>query len=386
MTSQPKTPFISNCDADAPLRIGVVAGCLNGEHVRGIGRYVHEVVQQAQVLVDADWTLYGDNPGRPMRVPQGARIQGQVFAFRGDRLHLWEQMGLPLRAQRDQLHLLHCTEGTLPWWQPVPTVVTLHDTMAWLDEPSSAVERAYWRHVQPAALHKAAAIITISKSSQRDILARWPTLADRLTVIYHGISEDCFLEDGHGPPDALARAVDRARYLVYLGGPMERKRFGWALRVLEECPERDLHLIACGFGEKDRVRATTLLPNHLAGRVHFAPFLEDSELRKLYRGAEAVLYPTLYEGFGFPVVEAHAAGVPCLFSPGGSLAELVGPLAFVAPSEDLAAWVRNLQQVLSLGERRRELAAAGRSWARQFSWRHSSEAHLDVFRDVIQRR
>ena len=61
-------------------------------------------------------------------------------------------------------------------------------------------------------------------------------------------------------------------------------------------------------------------------RVHFAPFLEDAELQQLYRGATAVLYPTLYEGFGFPVVEAHAAGVPCIFSALGSLAELVGPV------------------------------------------------------------
>jgi alpha-1,3-rhamnosyl/mannosyltransferase len=128
------------------------------------------------------------------------------------------------------------------------------------------------------------------------------------------------------------------------------------------------------------------LPPDLKSRVHFAPFLSDAELRALYGAAVAVLYPTLYEGFGFPVVEAQAAGVPVVFSAVSSLSELIGPLALVAATDDLQGWCRALHDSLSMGDRRLSLAAEARSWAQRFSWQASLAAHLDVYRDVAARR
>jgi len=373
----------SPLSAPQDLKVGLVACCLNAEHVRGMGRYVFELVRQSDGLAPVDWTLYGEDPRRPLRVPPARRVRGEVFAFRGDRFHLWEQVGLPRQAARDAVDLLHCTEGTLPWWQPVPTIVTVHDTLAWEERPDVLGERLYFDRLQAAALHRCAAVVTISESSRRDIERKWPRLAGKLTVIPHGIADDCFIEDEPGPPPALQPALGTARYLVYLGGPMARKRFDWALRVLADSPDTSLRLVGCGFGAAARDAATTALPTALRERVVFAPFLEDAELRRLLRGAMAVLYPTLYEGFGFPVVEAHAAGVPCLFSAVGSLAELVGPLSFVVPTDDLAAWGEALARALALeGEARLARVRAGRDWARQFSWRRSCEAHLAVYRQV----
>ncbi|MFY9510536.1 MAG: glycosyltransferase family 1 protein, partial [Rubrivivax sp.] len=331
-------PAASVRPSNGDLHVGLVACCLNAEHVRGMGRYVYELVRQSDGLAPVSWTLYGEDPRRPLRQPPARQVQAKVFPFRGDRFHLWEQIGLPRQARRDAVQVLHCTEGSLPWWQPVPTVVTVHDTLAWDERPDTAVERAYLDHLQVAALHRCAAVVTISESSRRDIVAKWPRLADKLTVIPHGIADDCFLDDAAELPAALQTTVGGAPYAVYVGGPMARKRFDWALKVLADQPAQDLHLVACGFGAAARESASATVPAGLRQRVHFAPFLEDAELRRLYRGAVAVLYPTLYEGFGFPVVEAHAAGVPCLFSAVGSLAELVGPLSFVVGTEDLPAW------------------------------------------------
>ena len=168
---------------------------------------------------------------------------------------------------------------------------------------------------------------------------------------------------------------------------MERKRFDWAVKVIAgDSSSPALKLVACGFGAAARQAATSSLDPSLVGRIIFSPFLADSELLALYKGARAVLYPTLYEGFGFPAVEAQAAGVPVIFSPLGSLTELIGPLAKVVPATDLSAWRSALQAACSLSDEARGLLTAkARVWARQFDWSQSFERHLEVYRRASDR-
>jgi alpha-1,3-rhamnosyl/mannosyltransferase len=185
-------------------------------------------------------------------------------------------------------------------------------------------------------------------------------------------------------PGELQAAIGASPYIVYMGGPLARKRFDWAVQVMAECGRPDLHLVACGFGAPARATAQSALPQALGQRVHFAPFLSDAELLALYRNAGAVIYPTLYEGFGFPAIEAQAAGVPAIFSAVGSLAELVGPLAFVVEPHDLSAWVQAVQRALAVsGPGRAGRAAAARHWAQGYSWQRSFEQHLAVYRGTL---
>lgn len=363
------------------MKIGLVARCLNTAHVRGMGRYVYELLRNSSA--DIDWHLFADDPRHPLLHPPGPRFKPDVFTFRGDRFRLWEQLGLPRRTRHLGLSLLHCTEGALPWWQPLPTVVTLHDTLAFEERPDTAGERLYWDHVVPAALRRAAHVITISESSKRDILKRWPELEPRLTVIYHGIDAAYFEPPTVPLPASLTGGLAGAAYAVYLGGPMKRKRFDWALQVLAAQPDRQLKLVACGFGESARQSARAALPRELQDRVLFAEFLSDAELHAVYAGACAVLYPTLYEGFGFPAIEAQAAGVPVIFSPLGSLAELVGPLATTVDAEDLTGWASALHQAATLSpEEKAARTTAARAWAQQFQWAESWRQHLQVYRQV----
>jgi alpha-1,3-rhamnosyl/mannosyltransferase len=367
-----------------PLNIGLVARCLNTDHVRGMGKYVLELLKCSDAGGDdARWTLLASNPALPLLHPPGPRFRTDVFEQRGDRFRLWEQWALPHRSRGYGIDLLHCTEGALPLWQPVPTVVTLHDTLAFEERPDTPGERLYWDHLIPAALHKAAHVITISESSRRDILARWPALASRLTVIHHGIDTAYFAPPEAPLPAALQQALGSSPYAVYLGGPMARKRFDWALAVLQAQPDAQLKLVACGFGARHREAARQALPAALQGRVLFAEFLSDAELIALYAGARAVLYPTLYEGFGFPAIEAQAAGVPVIMSPVGSLPELAGPLARLVPTHDLAAWAAALSAEASLSPAQRQAQAdAARQWARSFTWERSHAAHLEIYRSV----
>lgn len=367
------------------LKIGLVARCLNTEHIRGMGKYVFELLSHSKLHPEMHWRLFGDDPRYGMVTPDGANLDAEVFSFRGDRFHAWEQVGLPLRLRQRDVDLLHATEGALALWQPKPTVVTVHDTLAWEEREDTLAARTYWDHLVPAALKRSAAVVTISECSRTDILARWPWLEPKLTVIPHGIDEAYFTGERSSLPEDLARQIGAAPYAVYLGGPMKRKRADWAMEVLAASAQKNLKLVICGFGSAARRSAVAGLSPHLRERVLFAEFLSDPELRALYRGAQAVLYPTLYEGFGFPALEAQAAGVPVIFSPLGSLKELVGPLATVVPPHDLAAWVAALDETAALGEQRAERARAAARWVRRFAWSESFAKHLAVYRSVSSR-
>lgn len=360
------------------LRVGMVARTLNLHHIRGTGRYVQELLRNTTPSDGIDWVAYGHDPGKPLHLPTGFAGKTDVFDFRGDRFRLWEQLGLPLRAKRAGVQVLHCADNTAPVWQPMPTVVTIHDTVPWVEEMPDRLTHFYMHPVQRAAFRRCAAIITISENSRRDIEARWPEVSDRLVVIPHGIADDFFSDDCATLPADLLRRLGGAPYLIYLGGPQARKRFDWALELLKHCGGDHVHLVACGFEAGTDHRAT--LPADLAQRVHFAPYIGDAQLVSLYRGAVGTLYPTLYEGFGFPAVESQAAGTPVIFSPVSSLVDLVGPLSWTAPAQDFPAWLAAVREVLGLSpDARANRAQQAQAWSQRFSWRASVERHLDVY-------
>lgn len=365
------------------LHVAMAGRSMNVPHLRGTGRYEQELLRNTRAGDQLQWTAYGHNPSQPFRVPEGLIGRAEVFEFRGDRFHLWEQLGLPRKVRDSGAQLLHCAENTTPIWQPVPTLVTIHDTVPW-EEDRQGLDRFYMHDVQRMALRRCAHVITISESSRRDIVARWPFLVDRLTVIPHGIADE-FFSDVQAPlPQALQQSLGAAPYLLYLGGAQPRKRFDWAMELLARSGRSDLHLVGCGFGAG--TAPLHRIPEVLRGRVHFAPFLEDSELVTLYRGAQAAIYPTLYEGFGFPAVEAQAAGTPVLFSPVSSLVDLVGPLTWTNEAQDFDGWLASLLEVLALPAAvRAERAAAAAAWVRRFSWRSSVERHFEVYREVLER-
>ena len=374
---------LSPADPVTGLKVGLVATSLNCEHIRGMGKYLFEMTAQSQNNINLSWIFMGNDPRFALHHPKNIAATTDIFELRGDRLNFWSQFGVPHRSIRHNIDILHCAENTLPLWQPRPTVVTIHDTIPWLDP----TEPFYYQRVLPLALRRCAHVITISETSRIDILKLWPWLEPKVSVIPHGINAQYFDDRIQAPNVELTASIAGAPYVVYMGGPMERKRFDWAVKVIAgDSSSPTLKLVACGFGVAARQAATLSLDPSLVGRIIFSPFLADSELLALYKGARAVLYPTLYEGFGFPAVEAQAAGVPVIFSPLGSLTELIGPLAKVVPATDLSAWRSALQAACSLSDEARGLLTAkARVWARQFDWSQSFERHLEVYRRASDR-
>jgi glycosyltransferase involved in cell wall biosynthesis len=363
---------------ERPFRVAIDARSLNTGHLRGIGKSVFELIKRTAASGAVEWHLLADRPDQPMQVPAPDGCEVSVFETRGDRYHAWEQWSLPRRAQQLGVDLLHAPGTSMPWWQPVPTVVTIHDTIPWQQQDPAWPPGVYRDRLLPSAYHRAAAITTVSECSRRDILSRWPHLQPRLHVISPGVDERYLEAAPDRRPIEIGGQIVSEPYLLYVGGSDPRKRLMWALQAWWGVADSDASLVVCGVAPAEHANIRRMVPRSLQDRLILAPFVSEQDMPRLYMRAAAVLYPTLYEGFGLPVIEAHAVGTPILFSDVGSLAELKGPGAVVLPVDDLPAWVRTLRQLLqarsSQGPDR-----ISRAWAGQYSWEAYTERTLAVY-------
>lgn len=360
------------------LRVGIDARPLNRDHVRGMGKYLLDMMSAASAVHDVEWVAFSDRPDLPFHRPACASCGVSLFDVRGYRFRTWEQYALPRRARTAGVDVLHATATTAPWWQPVPTVVTIHDTVPWTGE-SGGDPSWYLERVLPRAYRKCAAIITISENSRRDIVSLWPDVASKIHVIPHGVDPRYFAEVRESVPQEAASLGVRPPYFLYIGGTIPRKRLDWAVQVINRVANRHVQLVIIGVGQDERDGVIERIDPTLRSRVRVLPYMSEDAMPALYRNAIAVLYPTLYEGFGLPVVEAQAMGTPVLFSSVGSLAELEGPGAVVLPTHELNAWVFRCEELLR--ERSVQLTPneRAREWAKRFSWVVSAARHLEVY-------
>lgn len=365
------------------LQVAVDARCLNVTHLRGMGKALFELVKRTASTDAIEWHLLADRPDRPMQVPQLPGCNALVFSTRGYRVHSWEQWALPRRARQLRVDLLHAPATSLPWWQPVPTVVTIHDTIPWEGRDAAWPAGFYRDRLLPAAYHRAGAVMTDSDCSRRDILARWPQLQSKLHVVPLGVDERYLEAKWERRPLALNGVMNSGPYLLYLGGADPRKRVTWAIETWLSINSHDVSLVCCGLETTAHEHLRAAIPPERQHQFVAAPYISEADMPYLYMQATAVLYPTLYEGFGLPVIEAQAVGTPVLFSDVGSLSELKGPGAIVLPVDDMAAWVRAANGILGSHRAGIRPNPAARAWAQQFSWDAYTARTLAVYRAFV---
>ena len=154
-----------------------------------MGKSLYELVKRTSASGAVEWHLFADRPDRPMHVPNDS-CEVSVFETRGYRFAAWEQFSLPAAAARLGVDVLHSPATTAPWWQPLPTVVTVHDTIPWRSQDDPHWRPGLYRdRVLADRLPRASAVMTFSNTSRRDLLARWPALQPKIHVISPGVDE-----------------------------------------------------------------------------------------------------------------------------------------------------------------------------------------------------
>ena len=251
-------------------------------------------------------------------------------------------------------------------------VVTIHD-LSFEREPKlmGFRDRFFFTTMVPRSVRRADRVIAVSEQTKRDLVERYGVDGHRIAVIANGVDE------GFSPGGA---GFDGAPYLLFVGALQPRKDPLGAIEALS-LAESDLRLVMVGPDKGAAADARrTAKRLGLEDRVEFAGHVEKQALAELYRGAEALVFPSRYEGFGLPVLEAMASGTPVVATSAGAIPEVAGEAAVLVEPGDPVALAGGIERALADRDR---LVQAGLERARLYSWTETARRTLAVYRELL---
>jgi glycosyltransferase involved in cell wall biosynthesis len=304
---------------------------------------------------------------------------------------LWEQVQQPGLLRQEGVDLIHAPVYVGPWCSPCPVVVTIHDLSHFLfPQLFKPAKRAYLQFMTRYTARRAAAVICDSQSTRRDVLDLLHIEENRVYSVLIGVDNTMRPLE----PEAIARFKHERhlpeKYLLSVSTLEPRKNIralieAYAL-LCEQIVEPPQLVIGGGKGWyfEDIERQVQRLG--LAGRVTFPGYIPQQELPLWYNGAELFIYPSLYEGFGMPPLEAMACGIPVITSDRSSLPEVVGEAGIMLDTSQPALLAQEILGLLRNEPRRLELAEAGIKRASMFSWRKTAEQTAAIYHSVLKNR
>jgi glycosyltransferase involved in cell wall biosynthesis len=358
----------------------------------GISRYIERLVGHLPGVPGAErYVLYTNKDLQ--RWPLGPRVR--LAPTRLPTTHpvlriLWEQTVLPVLAVRDGVELLHCPLNVRPVLSRAPVVLTIHDlTFVRFPDRFHPLKQRYLANLTRFSARRARRILADSAATKRDVEETFGIPAARVDVVYPGVDEDFRPYD---PADATDRAaLDDfrkahalpARYVFYQGTLEPRKNVDRLVEAYARAVRRGLpHALVLaggrGWGYDAIFAAVERLG--LQDRVIFPGYVQRREQPLWYNAADVFVYPSQYEGFGLPALEAMACGVPVITSNTSSLPEVVGDTGITVDPTDVEALAEAMLSVLTDSGRAAEMRIAGRRRAGAFTWQGAATACVSAYR------
>lgn len=301
---------------------------------------------------------------------------------------LWMQIRIRRILTQTRSDLLHMPSHIAPWGLMTPLVITMYD-VTFLATPHDRVWGVYSRLVAVRSVREASAIVTLSESARREILGAYPASRGKVWVIPPGIDIDFgACADGDGSEvghDALGIS---SPYVLSVAAQDPRKnldRLVAAFGRLKKRPEwRDLKLVMVGRegrASHQLKRKISLLPDPNA--VIQLDYVSQQQLKNLYRNATLLAFPSLWEGFGLPILEAMACGTPVVSSNISSMPEVAGDAALLVDPYNVEELEDAMHRILTDGDLRHDLVAKGFDRVRQFTWDRSVASMVSLYTTIL---
>ncbi len=346
-------------------------------HFPGIGRYVNSLLGAiGEFLAPGERLAVLQSPRHPVDWPDVTGVGASPFS-------LAQQWMVPSALRRLGAFLYHSTYYLMPYFPAVPTVLTVYDVIPLrFPEHSTARARLLFRLTTKLALRASRSVVAISEATKRDYVRFFGILPERITAIPLAASD----QFSPRPPEevyALRRKYNLPdRFFLYLGSNKPHKNLTRLVGAWARVAADDVTLVVAGawiagFSEPKAAAERLGAPVRWLGPV------PDGVLPALYSAAEAFVFPSLYEGFGLPVLEAMACGIPVACSDTSSLPEVAGDAALYFDPEDVDSMVEALRCLLSDAALRASLREQGLERAKTFSWKRTAEETLRVYRSAL---
>ena len=354
----------------------------------GIGRYTRLLIQTLAILdQDGDYLLFsaGRQPGG-VDWPDNFSLRQLPLSDRHMAI-IWQRLRLPLPIEwlTGRLDLFHSPDFVLPPVRRAQTLLTVHDLsfIRW-PECSSPPLLEYLMAAVPRSVARADRILADSECTRQDLVELLDVPAERIDVVYAGV-EERFRPQADKAVDAVkARYGIERPYVLGLGTLQPRKNFARLIEAFALARERAgiPHALVIGGGEGWLSRGIHETIDRLGLRedVRLIGFVDDQDLPALYTGADLFAFPSLYEGFGIPVLEAMGCQTPVVTSRASSLPEVAGEAALLIDPTDVEELADALVRGLGDSELRDRMVLAGKGQVDRFSWRAAAQSLLQVYR------
>jgi glycosyltransferase involved in cell wall biosynthesis len=350
---------------------------------RGLGRYARELARAVRDAAPSGWRVAGLSWSGG-----GRRLGLEEVRYAGPRrgIGIADRFLLPGLLRRERIDLFHATAYALPSAGAPGTalVLTVHDLAPDLHPRGLSLRHRLALRRTFRSARVAERVLTISETTRRALLERYGLDPARVETVPIGVAAPF---RGGGPP--RSEPPFPRPFLLYVGGLDPLKNVPFLLEVLarsrRETPS--LRLVVAGEegGRREALRAAARRAG-LEGAVETPGYLEDGALAAAYAGAAAFVFPSRYEGFGLPPLEAMAAGCPVVSSPGGALREVLDGAAILLEPDDAEDWSQAVLRLLGDPGERARLAARGVERARSFTWERTARATLAVYEAALRER
>jgi glycosyltransferase involved in cell wall biosynthesis len=354
----------------------------------GIGRFVHNAIK-ALAAQGADVVVYApDVVSESYDIPPGVSVRSAGFNGALART-FWGQSVLPSLARRDRMDVLWGPSHRLPFVldSRIARVVTIHD-LVWLHAPETMRARTLIgeRLLMKPALRKADIVVADSTATASALTAEFPWLKSPVRTVFPGTAT----LPVPGDISSLEPLGITRPYALFVGTLEPRKNLANLIRAYGLLPAGaragcDLVIVG-GRGWKQTGLVDLVRTGGLEANIKFAGFVDDSVLATLYENCLFLAMPSLYEGFGFPIVEAQSFGKPVLTSNTSSMPEVAGNNAVLVDPNDSAAIAAAFGRLCTDAEFRNRIAAGARDNARRFTWENHAKGMLQIFEDAIRQR
>ena len=346
--------------------------------------YARRLIEELATIEGLELTVFVSREGRDETWPEGTRVVGLPVSARSRAARvIAEQTVLPATVARSGADVLHNLFTTAPAAAGVPQVTTIHDLIyKHFPETHAGLLSYGMRVLVPLAARRSRRIIAVSEATKRDIVEFLGVPEERIDVIYEGPGM---------APEVEPTAEQALRERFELGDSqivltVSAKRPHKNLERLFEAfagLDSDAVLVVPGYETPFEAELRAKATATAASRIRFTGWLDDRDLEGLYRAAVCLVFPSLAEGFGLPVLEALGRGLPVACSNVSALPEVAGEAALYFDPLETGAIRRAIEQLLDEPDLRERLASEGRERARAFTWESTARRTLETYRRAI---
>ena len=376
------------------IKVGVDARTIFTPNPRGTGKNLVDLYGRV-VTLRPEWTVTLYHEGDQSNVPTPDLLNKpgvirQAASIRGHRFNTWEQFMLPYRALRDRLDLLHCPANTCPAWMPVPTVVTVHDLIP-LDGDDYFHPRQvrYFRKSVKRACRRASGILTPSHYTRSRLIKEFGADPQNLFVNESAPDSKMHKVHEHSYGKVLDRYGIRPPYAIHFGADAPRKNTDLTLRawsMVDAKVRQTWQLLVIGLSEHTLKRFNELVGlQGLDSQVHLHGFAPEDHLPALMSGADVLLFASLSEGFGLPVLDAWATDTAVIAGNRTSLPEVAGSAAVLVDPTNAASIAEGLEGLMKDGALRTRLCELGRDRLAAFTWEATAERYIGVVEELVHK-